>query len=76
MTPIHLKTRENLNFPMCHIYIYIYIYIYICHRQGIGDKEKMMGLCVMIVIVNFGNDAGECTDKLDVSSAHAQWFFH
>ena len=33
-----------------------------------------MGSCVAIVIVNFGGDAGKCTDELDVSSVHAQWF--
>ena len=27
----------------------------------------MMGLCVAMVIVTFGNDAGKCADKLDVS---------
>ena len=45
-----------------------------CHRHGIGDMEKMMGLCVAMVIVNFGSDAGKCADELEVSSAHAQWF--
>ena len=35
-----------------------------------------MGLCVVIVIVNFSSDAGKCTDELDVSSVHAQWFSH
>ena len=35
-----------------------------------------MGLGVAIVIVNFGGDAGECADELDISSAHEQWFFH
>ena len=35
-----------------------------------------MGLCVVIVIVNFGGDASKGTDKLDVSSAHALWFSH
>ena len=38
--------------------------------------EKMMGLCVAVMIVNFGSDAGKCADKLDISSAHAQWFSH
>ena len=46
------------------------------HRHGIGDTEKMMGLCVAIVIVNFGSDAGECADELGISSAHVQWFSH
>ena len=45
-----------------------------CHRHGIGDMEKMMGSCVVMVIVNFGSDAGKCTDELDISSVHAQWF--
>ena len=45
-----------------------------CHRHGIGDKEKTMGSCVAIVIVNFGSDTGKCTDELDISSAHSQWF--
>ena len=40
------------------------------------DIEKMMGLCVVMMIVNFGGDAGKCADKLDISSAHAQWFSH
>ena len=35
-----------------------------------------MGLCVVTVIVNFGGDASKCTDELDVSSVHAQWFSH
>ena len=47
-----------------------------CHRHGIGDEEKTMGLCVAIVIVNFDRDAGKCADELDVSSACAQWFSH
>ena len=47
-----------------------------CHRHGIGDKGKMMDLCVMIVIVNFGSDASKCSDELDISSAHVQWFPH
>ena len=47
-----------------------------CHRHGIGDMEKMLGLCVAMVIVNFGSDASKCIDKLDVSSAHVQWFSH
>ena len=34
--------------------------------------EKMMGLCVVMVIINFGSDSSECTDELDVSSVHAQ----
>ena len=34
----------------------------------------MIGSCVVIVIVNFGSDTGECTDKLDIPSAHGQWF--
>ena len=50
--------------------------IYICHRHGIGDKEKTMDSCVAIVIVSFGSDAGKCIDKLDISSAHVQWFSH
>ena len=25
----------------------------VCHRHGIGDVEKMMGMCVAMVIVNF-----------------------
>ena len=33
-----------------------------------------MGLCVATVIVNFGSDASECADELDISSVHAQWF--
>ena len=45
-----------------------------CHRHGIGDTERTMDLYVAIVIVNFGGDAGKCTDKLDISSAHVQWF--
>ena len=36
--------------------------------------EKTMGLCVAIVVVNLGSDAGKCVDKLGISSAHAQWF--
>ena len=35
-----------------------------------------MGSCIVIVIVNFGGDAGKCADELDVSSVHAQWFSH
>ena len=34
----------------------------------------MMSSCVAIVIVNFGSDAGECTDELGISSTHVQWF--
>ena len=41
-----------------------------CHRHGIRDKEKTMDSCIVIVIVNFGGDAGKCTDELDISSAH------
>ena len=33
-----------------------------------------MGLCVVIVVENFSGDASKGADKLDVSSAHAQWF--
>ena len=51
-------------------------YIYIYHRHGIWDKEEMMGSCVAIVIVNFGSDASECADELDVTSVHVQWFSH
>ena len=47
---------------------------YIGHRHGIRDKEKMMGLCVVIVIVNFSGNANECADELDISSVHVQWF--
>ena len=47
-----------------------------CHRHGIGDMEKTMGSCVPMVIVNFGSDASECTDELNISSAHVQWFSH
>ena len=47
-----------------------------CHRHGIGDMEKMIGLCVVMVIVNFGGDAGRCADELDISSVHVQWFSH
>ena len=36
----------------------------------------MMGLCVVMMIVNFGGDAGKCADKLDISSMHVQWFSH
>ena len=49
---------------------------YTCHRHGIGDKEKMMGLCVAIVIVNFGSNASKCAEELDISSVYAQWFSH
>ena len=35
-----------------------------------------MGSYVVIVIVNFGGDTSECTDELDISSAHVQWFSH
>ena len=45
----------------------IYVSIY-----RIGDMEKKMGSCVVMVIVNFGGDAGKCTDKLDISSVHVQ----
>ena len=34
--------------------------------------EKMVGSCVAMVTVNFGGDAGKCTDELDISSAHVQ----
>ena len=35
-----------------------------------------MGLCVVIVIANFGSNAGKCTDELDISAVHVQWFSH
>ena len=35
-----------------------------------------MGLCVVIVIVNFGSDASKGTDELDICSVHVQWSFH
>ena len=38
--------------------------------------EKMMGSSVVMVIINFGGDAGKCADKLDISSAHVQLFSH
>ena len=47
-----------------------------CHRHRIGYKEKMMGLCVAIVFLNFGGDASACADELDITSAHVQWFSH
>ena len=47
-----------------------------CHRHGIRDMEKTMGSHLAMVIVNFSGNAGECADKLDVSSVHAQWFSH
>ena len=34
----------------------------------------MIGLCVAMVIVNFGSDASKCADELDVSFVHMQWF--
>ena len=40
------------------------------------DMEKMMGLCVAMVIVNFGSDTGKWADELDISSVHVQWFSH
>ena len=55
---------------------HIYKYIHKCHMHGIQDKEKTMGSCVAIVIVNFSGDAGECADQLVISSVHAQWFSH
>ena len=67
-----------------HVYMYVYIetnipdsgymYVYMCHRHGIGDIEKMMGSCVVMVIVNISSDAGKFTDELDVSSVHVLWF--
>ena len=47
-----------------------------CHRHRIWDKEKTMGSCVAIVIVNFGSDACKGADKLDISSVHVQWVSH
>ena len=38
--------------------------------------KMMMGLCVVMVIVNFGSDGGKCADELDISSMHVQWFSH
>ena len=38
--------------------------------------EKTMGLCVAMVIVNFGSDTSKCADKLDITSVHVQQFSH
>ena len=39
-------------------------------------KDNGLVFVVMVIVVNFGCDAGECTDKLDISSVHVQWFSH